>query len=368
MWEYRGPHPWWWVAPSYKQAQIGMDLMSVIFGRCGVIESGPLKTPPYPLRFVNGTKLEFRTWDDPANLMGSTIAGGVVDEAGLLTPTAQSAISTRRSATLGPLRYIGNPGMTSGPFRKLCSLAEQDDGKTYSLHRWTWTDRRDALPQAQAAEYEQFIEQERASLPEFEFRRLYEAEWTSDEAAVFTNVWEVTDGPALEEEAPDGERRVIGVDVGQSVDYLAAVGVGVDSGRADVLMRFRGVGYPDAAQRLQALQSRLNAPITLEINGPGVALAQEFDRIGVNYIPFTTTSQSKQEIVLNLAAAFSQKRISLAEMPPLQYELEVFRYNRLPSGVYRYEAPSGEHDDTVMALALAWWAKLRGGESTVSWL
>lgn len=366
MWEYCGPHPWWWIAPSYKQAQVGMDLMRVLFGQCGAIESGPLKTPPYTLRMQSGTRCEFRTWDDPANLMGTTIAGGVVDEAGLLTPTAQSAISTRRSATLGPLRYIGNPGMTTGPFRKLCSLAEQDDGNTYSLHRWTWEDRASALPPVRAAEYRQFIEQEKASLPEYEFRRLYEAEWTSDEAAVFSNIWEVTDGEGFQ--GRDEQRRVLGVDVGQSVDYLAAVGLGIDSHRADVLERFRGVGYPEAAQRLQSLQARLQAPIVLEVNGPGVALAQEFDRLNVSYIPFTTTSQSKQEIILNLAAAFQQKRISLADLPPLQYELEVFRYERMPSGVYRYTAPAGEHDDTVMALALANWGRQRAGAVSVEWI
>jgi hypothetical protein len=34
---------------------------------------------------------------------------------------------------------------------------------------------------------------------------------------------------------------------------------------------------------------------------------------------------------------------------------------RLPSGTYRYSAPPGLHDDTVIALALAWHGVLRGG-------
>jgi len=366
MWEYTGPHPWWWVAPSYKQASIGMHLMSTIFGACGAIKSGPLKTPPYLMVMQSGARCEFRTWDDPANLMGTTIAGGVVDEAGLLTPQAQSAISTRRSATLGPLRYIGNPGLTSGPFRKLCGLAQSDDRGVYSLHHWTWEDRLAALPADQAADYADFIEQERRSLPDFEFRRLYEAEWTSDEAAVFTNVDEVTSGEAVTE--PDGERRVIGVDVGQRVDYFVAAALGVDSHRADYLERFRGVGYPDAAQRVKNLQERFQAPVVLEVNGPGIAVVQEFERIGVEYVPFTTTNQSKQEIILNLAAAFQSKSISLAEMPPMQYELEVFRYNRMPTGTYRYEAPSGDHDDCVMALALANWARQRAVGAYFEWV
>jgi hypothetical protein len=31
-----------------------------------------------------------------------------------------------------------------------------------------------------------------------------------------------------------------------------------------------------------------------------------------------------------------------------------YQAERLPSGLLRYGAPSGQHDDTVMALAMAW--------------
>jgi hypothetical protein len=35
-------------------------------------------------------------------------------------------------------------------------------------------------------------------------------------------------------------------------------------------------------------------------------------------------------------------------------ELVAYQAERLPSGLTRYTAPSGGHDDTVMALAMAW--------------
>jgi hypothetical protein len=348
-----GMHAWVWYAPSYRQCAIGMELIADLWRP--VIKSGPMKSPPYPCTLLSGGRIEWRSWDDHSNLMGQTILGGVVDEAGLLNPQAQAAISTRRSGTMGPLKYIGNPGMVAGPFRKLCSLAEEDTTGTYSLHRWTWHDKHAALPLEEAAAYESFIEQERLSQPEYEFRRLYEAEWTSDEAAVFRNVHECT---VPRRPIQEGRQYVIGVDVGQSVDYMAAVVLDLFDYRVDDMDRYRGVGYPEVAQRLKDLQHRASgAPLVVEVNGPGVALIQELERCGAAYIPFTTTSQSKQEIILNLAAAFQQKRIQVADLPPLQYELEVFRYNRLPSGVYRYEAPAGEHDDTVMALALANWGR-----------
>lgn len=359
MWEYRGAHSWCWYAPIYRQSKAAQRVMYEIAHSAGIMLSGPrppFKTnPPPPLVLINGSECDFRTWDNPQNLMGDPIAGGVVDEAGLLTGEAQGAISTRRSFTLGPLWYIGNPGMSGGPFRRLCAAAERDG----RLHRWTWETLYDWYAEHhpdQAARYKAFIANERESLPEFEFRRLYEAEWVEDEAAVFRGLDQcLANGAMLE---PGADNFVLGVDVAQLVDYLAVASMGIKSRRIELRYRFRGIGYPQAAQRIKAIQDHLNAPVVVEINGPGIALVQEFDRIGVRYLPFTTTSQSKQELMLTLAADIQHQRVEIAKVEPMPYEMSIYRYMApkvAGGGAYRYSAPEGEHDDTVMAAALARW-------------
>lgn len=45
----------------------------------------------------------------------------------------------------------------------------------------------------------------------------------------------------------------------------------------------------------------------------------------------------------------------------LKGELAAYTLERMASGGYRYNAPSGGHDDTVIALALAWYAVRSGG-------
>jgi hypothetical protein len=37
--------------------------------------------------------------------------------------------------------------------------------------------------------------------------------------------------------------------------------------------------------------------------------------------------------------------------------LQAYEMERLPSGMLRYSAPHGMHDDTVMALAIAWYSQ-----------
>ena len=64
-----------------------------------------------------------------------------------------------------------------------------------------------------------------------------------------------------------------------------------------------------------------------------------------------------------LAMAFEQGAIRILNDPVLVGELQAYEMERLPSGMLRYSAPEGMHDDTVIALALAW-----SGVSNTPWL
>ena len=361
-------HPWWWIAPTFSQIAQGFKLALAFASSAGMVQASTVS--PFPIiKLINGATIEFRSWEREQNLAGTTIGGGVVDEAGLLTNEAQGIISTRRSATLGPLRYIGNPGVVAGPFRRLCALGEQaatpgnEWAGTFSLHRWTWADKHAALLEtdsAKAAEYARFIEQERRSIPDFEFRRLYEAEWTEDEAAVFRGLDACIDRTGTGLMQPGSDRFVIGVDVAQSVDYLAAVSWAINARRLELRYRVRAIPYAQAAQELKELSATLgNAPLVVEENGPGVALIQELARLEVPVNPFVTTAQSKQELILNLAADIQAQRCIVSDHAPMPHEFAMYRYERGSTGLYRYSAPPGEHDDTVMAAALARWGMSR---------
>ena len=80
----------------------------------------------------------------------------------------------------------------------------------------------------------------------------------------------------------------------------------------------------------------------------------ELRRMGLKVRDFTTTNTTKADAIENLAAAFEQGNIRILNDPILIAELQAYEVERLPSGMVRYSAPSGMHDDTVMSLALAW--------------
>ena len=70
--------------------------------------------------------------------------------------------------------------------------------------------------------------------------------------------------------------------------------------------------------------------------------------------PFVTTAKSKPPLIESLALAIERRDIRLLNDPVLLNELENYALERLPGGAYRYGAPPGSHDDTVIATALAW--------------
>jgi hypothetical protein len=73
-----------------------------------------------------------------------------------------------------------------------------------------------------------------------------------------------------------------------------------------------------------------------------------------------TTARSKGPLIEGLALAIERRDIALLDDSVLLGELESYTLERLPGGGYRYSAPAGMHDDTVIALALAWYGTQQG--------
>lgn len=200
------------------------------------------------------------------------------------------------------------------------------------------------------------IEAARRSLPERVFRQEYLAEFIEDGAGIFRGV--TTAAPcAWLDKGEDGERYTIGVDWGRHDDFT--VGAVIDShNRLVHLDRFTGVGYELQVGRLSALWQRFGRPpILAESNSMGGPLIERLQRLQMPVRAFHTTNASKAQAIEALALAIENHVLALPTDPRAEFlrqELLAFESERLPSGAIRYAAPPGQHDDGVMALAIAW--------------
>ena len=126
--------------------------------------------------------------------------------------------------------------------------------------------------------------------------------------------------------------------------------------RAVVCMdRFNQIDYAVQRGRLVALAERYRPSVILaESNAMGEPIIEQLQRDGLPVRAFQTTNATKAAIIESLALAFEQGSIKILNDPVLIGELQAYEMNRLPSGMTRYSAPEGLHDDTVMSLALAY--------------
>ena len=90
----------------------------------------------------------------------------------------------------------------------------------------------------------------------------------------------------------------------------------------------------------------------------GEPLIEQLQKMGMPVAPFTMTAPTKKALIEELALGFEQGTIRIINDPTLIGELQAYEMTRTPSGMLRYSAPSGMHDDCVVALALAWGAAM----------
>lgn len=351
----RGLH--WWAAPTYKQVMPGFSTIKAGAQRSGLLLGTPITSSGNrSIRLINGSTIQFVSWEKPENLSGPSIRSLVCDEAHELTTAAWGVLRARRSSTMGPVRLIGNTGDIEGEFKRLCDIAA-DPQSDWGFYKWTWMDKYLALGGGKTAAgraFKEMIEDERTHAPSWQFKSIWEAEWLESELAVFANVDAATS--LASNPAPvEGMKYIIGIDLAETTDYTVMLPITADGSTRDVtfMRRFRRMEYPAVAQIAADLSKAWNdAVCAIEINGPGRPVYQWLRKMGVKVYPWTTTSQSKHQAVVDTAGDIEFGRMRLAPLPPLQAEIKSFRRTRTPSGNYVYKAPQGSHDDTVMALVI----------------
>lgn len=196
----------------------------------------------------------------------------------------------------------------------------------------------------------------KARLPERIFRQEWNAEFIEDEGLVFRNVLDAAILQPLDAPVP-GHDYVAGLDWGKNVDYTSLSIL--DAGSRDQVMKDRMNGIPYALQlkRIRATCERFGVVrILAEANAMGEPLIEQAQREGLPVEAFWTTNATKAVIIEALALGLEQQAVRLLDDETQTAELLAFESTRLPSGLYRYSAPEGLHDDDVMSLALAYHA------------
>lgn len=331
---------YWWIAPTFPVAKIAYRRIRRMLNR-----ADPSKTiwksneSELWIELVSGGRIWFKGSDSPDNLYGEDVFAAVIDEASRCKEEAFYAVRSTLTATRGPVRIIGNVRGRKNWAFKLARAAQAGapDSAYFKLTAY------DAV-EGGVLKIEE-IEDAKRVLPEHIFKELYLAEPSDDGGNPFGLS---AIARCVQAGLADGPVHCWGVDLAKSHDWTVALALN-EQGKTTELDRWQGDWK---GTRLKLTAKLGQAPAAVDSTGVGDPIVEDLQAVLPNIEGFKFSSTSKQQLMVGLASAIQTGAIGITD-GWLRNELEAFEYQYSASGV-KYSAPSGMHDDGVMALALAW--------------
>jgi phage terminase large subunit-like protein len=212
---------------------------------------------------------------------------------------------------------------------------------------WTAPSNTNPMPQIKHA-----YDLARTRVPERTFKQEWNAEFV-DDGVIFRNIEKLA---VLKPQEPqEGHEYIIGGDWGRTNDATVFCVMDIAEKKQVYLDRMTNTDYASQRLRLKSLVQRYNnASVLAELNSMGAPNVEALQGMDIQVTGFNTTNASKAEIIQALELAFENEDISILDDTVQKVELMAYEAIRSSTGLIRYGAPEGMHDDTVIALALAW--------------
>ena len=343
-----------WVAPTYTVADRGIDAFRLIapdFVR--IVGRMPARAE------FEGAAGPCRVWflsaDNPDGIRGFGFQGLVIDEAASIPVSVWNyVLRPTLSQTLGWGVFISTPAGRNWFYDMFTRGVERQPG----FRSFTFPS--NVSPYFPAQEWEEA----RRTLPEDVFRQEYMAEFLEDSAGVFRGVDAclVAGGAVVNREELAGHPIIVGVDVAKHTDWTVCVAVDARTGRCLEMERFNQLDWPVQRDRIAAFVKRWQGRLVMDATGVGDPIFDDLCRVLPQVEGFKISAASKRELVQGLMVAVEQRRVAWpASWDVMTAEMKRYEYEIGPTGQVSYSAPSGYHDDCVMALALGVWGCNRYG-------
>jgi hypothetical protein len=333
-----------WFAPSYKYLGEAWRHVSHILQPVTVRAN----EQEHRIELVTRGVVEMWTLQDKDAGRGRKYKRAIFDECAMV-PDLLNIWNLSLRATLVDL--VGDAWFLSTPkgrnaFWQLYQIAQNDTRGEWAF--WQRTSYEN--PHIRPSE----LDAMRATMPERVFAQEIMAQFLDDAGGVFRKVVEAA---TLAEQPPiPGHQYVMGVDWGKSNDFTVLTVIDVAERRLAAMDRFNQIDWSLQRGRLAATYARYKpTTIIAETNSIGEPNIEALRAEGLPVQGFTTTNATKAQIIEGLSLAFETSALAILNDDVLVGELQAYELERLPSGLVRYNAPEGMHDDCVMSLALAWW-------------
>ena len=341
-----------WVGPTLRKCRIGYRYIKAMMP--DVVEWVNPIDGKLEIRLVNGSYITFvHGRDAEVTVEGEGIDRFVIDESGKLKAQVWYSILTTITQTEGLGICTGTPRGVNHWYYKVFKQAQAGDPF------FSWVTLRTAespyvKPKA--------IEQAKRLLPPYLYQQYYEATFISH-GAVFgdlTPMWDMSlkiEGKPRFWVHPDESQRhddvCHGIDVAKKNDSTVFYSTNT-RGKLVGFAKFTNVPYPRQVQRVKEYIERFfkgDSTIRYDATGVGIAFGDLLveAEIDASIMPVTFTNRSKSEMVTKTISAIQTGWHKAPRIPSIETEFSTYELEVLKSGVHRYGAPDGGHDDIVSA-------------------
>jgi hypothetical protein len=341
----------WVVAPTY-------DLADRVFRELGILVAEHFRhriiklrehDKHIVLRNLGGgiSELRGKSAENPTSLLGEGLDWLIVDEASRLRPFIwESHLSQRLIDKKGWALLISTPKGKGWFYEQF----QRGQGRDPDYQSWNSPSRTN--PHLDGA----LIEAERERLPARVFAQEYCGEFIEGAGQVFRYVREGATGEW--QEPKPGRPYYAGLDLAKVEDYTVLTILDEDR-RLVFADRFQRLDWSIQVNRIVAACDRYNhAEVNVDTTGAGEPVYESLRAAGCYANAYPFTQKSKAALVDNLSILLEKRLLPLPAprlWPEGIDELEAFQYSVTDTGNMKTSAPSGMHDDCVMALALAAW-------------
>lgn len=342
-----------WVVPTYRNARAPWRFAESMVSP--VARRVKLNRTERVIEFPSRGRLSVYSADNDVSMRGEAFDIVIVDEAAQVREETYTDVLLPTVADRsGRILLISTPRGRNWFWREY----QRGIAGQRNIASWTAPSSANPMPSIRQA-----AEAARERVSERTYRQEWLAEFVEDTGDVFANVRACATAQP-HDRAQAGRNYVFGVDWGKSHDFTVICVMDVGAGQLVHMERFNQIDYQVQLGRLTALFERFSpSSIVAESNSIGEPLIEQMHRQGLPVVPFQTRNASKTLIIDDLALAFARQSIAILDDPVLINELQSYEMERMASGLMRYSAPDGLHDDCVMSLAMAWHGVSHGSRS-----
>lgn len=297
---------------------------------------------------ICGHKLDMRSADRPELIEGFAYRFIMLNEAGIILRNEYLYYNSILPMTLdfNPDFYIGGTPKGKGLFHELAVRAADPERKDQEFFQFSSYDN----PYLTEEQKQQLIDEIPRSIQEQE---IY-GNFLEDSSTVFRNLEACA--VAKPQKPIYGETYYVGVDLARLQDFTVITALN-SKGEQVYKDRFNEIDWAVQKKRIKNVCKQYNnAYCWVDSSGVGDPIYEDLKRDGVNVQGYKFTNESKKQLIQCLMISLEQEKIRIfkKDVAPTQYnEMVIFEYEMTPSGLIRYKAPEGYHDDCVIALALA---------------